>query len=222
MLRPVIDRLLKTRLRKPMVIGLLSVALIGMGPTAAVADSKPPATVSEDAEALNDPEILATLGNGVTYEFTGLKTPITGTSNWDPETGVAYGTFVWDGKIRGTWNHKWFVREAKSCLVFSPQRTVCERIYRHGSGFMEMDEDGAVHTVSMPMQAPTLANDLTVAEVEHMLSQMLEWLETPGVEIGDVVLADGNRLIATAVNKDGSPAWKLEVNRRTGVMRGIP
>lgn len=186
------------------------------------ANPQQPISVPVDAKPLDDAEIRTTLGSGVTFAFTGLATPITGTSTWDPGTGFAYGTFVWNGKIRGTWNHRWFVRDGRSCLVFSPTRTVCELIYRHGAGFMEVNKDGAVHTVSVPVQAPPLAEQLTAADVEHMLTGMLVWLETPDVRVGGVERGDGDRLIAAIVNKDGSPAWKLEIDRRTGVMRGIP
>jgi hypothetical protein len=55
-----------------------------------------------------------------------------------------------------------------------------------------------------------------------MLTRILVWLETPDVEVGRVEPHDGNRLVAHIVHKDGSPAWKLEIDRRTGAMRGIP
>jgi hypothetical protein len=203
-------------------IGLVFVTLLCGGAVPAVAESDPRPTLGPGAKPLDDAGIRATLGNGVTFAFTGLDTPIVGTSTWDPGTGTAFGTFAWDGKIRGTWSHKWFVRDDRSCLQFSATRTVCERIYRHGDGFLEVNEDGAIHTVSTPTAPPPLAEELTADEVERMLTRILVWLETPDVEVGHVDPRDGHRLIAQIVHKDGSPAWKLEIDRRTGVMRGIP
>ena len=182
-------------------------------------------SVPKDAVPLNSAEIRALLGSGSTFRFEGGASPdggaaVTGTSTWDLGTGTAYGTFVWDNKIRGSWNHKWFVQDDRSCLVLYGTHTVCERIYSHGDGFLEVDEDGTVHTVSLPATSAPLATPLSSDEVGGMVAQMLTWLES-GLRVGKVEPAQDGKIEVEVVHQDGTLAWRLRIDRQTGTLRPI-
>lgn len=201
------------------VIVLVVLLLTG---SAALASPETDPVIPAGAEPLDDAGIRSLLGSGITFRYVGGEAPITGTSTWDLRTGTAYGTFSWDDKIRGTWNKTWFIRDNRSCLVSSGERVVCQIIYRKGDGFIEVNEDGSIHTVSMPATPALLAKPLSTDEVQAMVTRMLVWLETPDVEVGAVEHRDEYQIAVELIERDGSPAGQLAIDARTGLLRPGP
>jgi len=64
-----------------------------------------------------------------------------------------------------------------------------------------------------------LRQDLTVADVKHIMGHRLAWSGNPDVKLGKVEQKDDDTIDAEIVNKDGAVVQKLEVNRHTGWMR---
>jgi len=69
------------------------------------------------------------------------------------------------------------------------------------------------------MQAPP--DDLTAAEVRHMMEHRLAWQGNPNVKVGNVEEIDDDTIVAEIVTQDGSLVQKLEVDRHTGWMQPV-
>lgn len=81
-----------------------------------------------------------------------------------------------------------------------------------GSGMMGQGQMG------QGMMQP-LRQDLSAADVKHMMQHRLAWNGNPNVKLGKVEEKDGDTIIAEIVTKDGSIIQRLEVDRHTGRMR---
>ena len=114
--------------------------------------ASPGPSVPEDAKLLNGEEIKAVLG-GKTFEFEvyDAKKSLIGTSTWDPERGIAYGHYVWDGQSKKTWERPWFVDGDRNCIR-QDDGPECHKIYLDGENFFEVTEGGVVHALSKPMK----------------------------------------------------------------------
>ncbi len=64
-----------------------------------------------------------------------------------------------------------------------------------------------------------LRQDLSAADVKHMIGHRLAWNGNPNVKLGKVEEKDDDTIIAEIVTKDGSIIQKLEIDRHTGRMR---
>jgi hypothetical protein len=65
------------------------------------------------------------------------------------------------------------------------------------------------------MMAP-LREDLSVADVRHMMEHRLAWNGNPHIKVGKVEESDDDTIVADIVTQDGSLVQKLEVDRHTG------
>jgi len=65
------------------------------------------------------------------------------------------------------------------------------------------------------MMAP-LRQDLSAADVRHMMEHRLAWYGNPHIKVGKVEEADEDTVVAEIVTQDGSLVQKLEVDRHTG------
>lgn len=99
---------------------------------------------------LDDAGIIALL-DGHSFRFTAYDEPLTGTTTWDRAAGTVTGDYVRNGTERGGFQASWFVTGSRSCTQQGDRAPVCQSIYRHGEGFMEVNEAGAVHAVSVPV-----------------------------------------------------------------------
>jgi len=70
-------------------------------------------------------------------------------------------------------------------------------------------------------QMQPLREDLSVADVRHMMEHRLTWQGNPDHKLGKIEEKDSDTIIAEVVTKDGSPIRKFEVNRHTGSMRPV-
>jgi hypothetical protein len=66
-----------------------------------------------------------------------------------------------------------------------------------------------------------LRQDLTAAEVEHMIGHRLAWQGNPNVKVGTVEEIDDDTIVAEIVTQDGSLVQRLEVDRHTGWMHPV-
>lgn len=66
-----------------------------------------------------------------------------------------------------------------------------------------------------------LRQDLTVAEVEHIIGHRLAWQGNPNVKVGTVKAKDDDTIVAEIVTQDGSLVQRLEVDRHTGSMHPV-
>lgn len=184
-----------------------------------LAQTTAPTTPPEGTKPLSGQQIRSLLGGGTNFSFVAVGAPITGTGYWNLETGTAYGVFVLGKKIKGNWGFEWFVAGNKNCLKYSVLKTVCTHIYPHGDGgFMEVNLDGTVHTIYTPVVEPSLPVDVTADEVERLLSRFLIWNQQQDVSVGSVQ-AEGKNLIAQFIYRNGTPAWTLKIDRKTGKAR---
>lgn len=70
-----------------------------------------------------------------------------------------------------------------------------------------------------PGMMQPLRQDLSAADVKHMLEHRLAWNGNPNVKIGKVEEKDDDTIVAEIVTKDGSLVQTLDVDRHTGWMR---
>ncbi len=66
-----------------------------------------------------------------------------------------------------------------------------------------------------------LIQDLSAAEVRHVIEHQLSWQGNPNVKVGKVDEKDDDTIVAEIVTQDGSLVQKLEVDRHTGLMRQV-
>jgi hypothetical protein len=64
-----------------------------------------------------------------------------------------------------------------------------------------------------------LPEDLSAADVKHMMEHRLAWQGNPNIKLGNVEEKDDNTVVAEIVTQDGSLLQRLEVDRHTGWMR---
>jgi hypothetical protein len=65
--------------------------------------------------------------------------------------GTVSGGYVWKKRDKGTYVGKQFPRDGKNCTQPPDRDPVCQRVYRIGDGFIEANEDGEVHALSVPV-----------------------------------------------------------------------
>jgi len=66
-----------------------------------------------------------------------------------------------------------------------------------------------------------LRQDLTTADVQHMLGHQLAWQGNPNIKLGPVEEKDDDTITADIVTQDGSLVQKLEIDRHTGWMHPV-
>jgi hypothetical protein len=66
---------------------------------------------------------------------------------------------------------------------------------------------------------PALPQDLSAADVRHMLEHQVAWMGNPNLAVGKVEERDGDVIVAEIVTKDGSLVQRLDVDRHTGWMQ---
>jgi hypothetical protein len=89
-----------------------------------------------------------------------------------------------------------------------------------GRGYGMMDQGmgpgyGMGQGMGPGMMAP-LREDLSVADVRHMMEHRLAWNGNPHIKVGKVEESDDDTIVADIVTQDGSLVQKLEVDRHTG------
>jgi len=89
-----------------------------------------------------------------------------------------------------------------------------------GRGYGMMDQGmgpgyGMGQGMGPGMMAP-LREDLSVADVRHMMEHRLAWNGNPHIKAGKVEESDDDTIVADIVTQDGSLVQKLEVDRHTG------
>jgi len=69
-----------------------------------------------------------------------------------------------------------------------------------------------------PGAMQSLPQDLSAAQVEHMLQHQITWSGNPNLRVGPVEERDADTIVADIVTKDGSLVQRLEIDRHTGWM----
>ena len=64
-----------------------------------------------------------------------------------------------------------------------------------------------------------LRQDLSAADVQHMMEHRLAWQGNPNVKVGTVEEKDDDTIVAEIVTQDGSLVQRLQVDRHTGWMQ---
>lgn len=119
--------------------------LTAMTSLAYAGDPKVPA----GAQPLNDADIRSLL-DGKKFSFIAYDEPLTGTTSWDAQSVSVSGDYVVKQAQKGIYTKGWFVGEGKNCTQSPGKKAVCHIVYRYGRGFMEVNENGSVHSVSVP------------------------------------------------------------------------
>ena len=70
-----------------------------------------------------------------------------------------------------------------------------------------------------PGMRQPLRQDLSAADVQHMMEHRLAWQDNPNIKLGKVEDKDDDTIVAEIVTQDGSLVQRLEVDRHTGSMR---
>lgn len=70
-----------------------------------------------------------------------------------------------------------------------------------------------------PGMMQPLRQDLSGADVRHMMEHRLAWEGNPNVKVGKVEEKDDDTIVAEIVTQDGSLVQRLEIDRHTGWMR---
>lgn len=70
-----------------------------------------------------------------------------------------------------------------------------------------------------PGMMQPLRQDLSAADVQHIMEHRLSGQGNPNVKLGKVEEKDDDTIVAEIVTKDGSLVQKVEVDRHTGWMR---
>lgn len=70
-----------------------------------------------------------------------------------------------------------------------------------------------------PGMMQPLRQDLTAADVQHMMEHRLAWQGNPNLKVGTVEEKDDDTIVAEIVTQDGSLVQRLEVDRHTGWMQ---
>lgn len=88
-----------------------------------------------------------------------------------------------------------------------------------GRGMMGQGQMMASGDAPGPGMMQPLRQDLSAADVQHMMEHRLAWQGNPNVKVGKVEETDDDTIVAEIVTQDGSLVQKLEVDRHTGWMR---
>jgi hypothetical protein len=94
--------------------------------------------------------------------------------------------------------------------------------YGMGYGMMGQGYGMGPGMMGRPGGMWALPQDLTKANVEHMLGHQLAWSRNPDLKLGKVEEKDANTIVADIVGKDGSVVRRLEFDRHTGWAHPIP
>jgi hypothetical protein len=128
------------------VFGLL--LLVGLWTLSAEADSGIPVS----AEPLTKDQIESYLNGRIfRFEVFGEDKPLSGTSTWDLDRGVVYGTYLWNNAKEGRWRWVWYLDGDLNCTKPFLREAVCRRAYLHGESFIQVKEDGAVDAILTPV-----------------------------------------------------------------------
>jgi len=87
-----------------------------------------------------------------------------------------------------------------------------------GYGMGQGMEPGMMGQSMGPGMMQPLRQDLTAADVQHMMEHRLAWQGNPNVKVGTVEEKNGDTIVAEIVTQDGSLVQRLEVDRHTGWM----
>jgi hypothetical protein len=85
-----------------------------------------------------------------------------------------------------------------------------------GRGMMGYGMMGRGYGMMGPGMMPALREDLSVADVKHMMGHQLAWMGNPHLKLGKVEQKDADTIVAEIVTQDGSLVQRLEINRHTG------
>ena len=93
--------------------------------------------------------------------------------------------------------------------------------YGMGPGMMGQGQMGPMMGQGQmgPGMMRPLPEDLSTAQVRHMMEHQLAWQGNPNLKVGKVEDKDDDTIIADVVTQDGSLVQRLEVDRHTGWMR---
>ena len=91
--------------------------------------------------------------------------------------------------------------------------------YGMGQGMGPMMGGGMRGQGMGPGMMRPLRQDLTAADVQHMMEHRLAWQGNPNVKVGTVEEKDDDTIVAEIVTQDGSLVQRLEVDRHTGWMQ---
>ncbi|MCP4380000.1 MAG: hypothetical protein GY798_00985, partial [Hyphomicrobiales bacterium] len=163
-----------------------------------------------EARRLEAEAIKALMGTGATFTFVGAGGQATGTSTWNLTTGTAYGAFTWEGRLSGTWNQKWFVKDDLSCLQNATGSVSCQQIFGYGDGFFEVDADGTIHTHTIPMQVPKLKAPLKPGQVADLFPAMMAWAQKIDLRVVSAAENDGVITIELSNTKGTKSTFRLD------------
>jgi hypothetical protein len=66
-----------------------------------------------------------------------------------------------------------------------------------------------------------LREDLSAADVKHMMEHQLAWQGNPNLKLGKIEETDADTIVAEVVTKDGSLVRRFEIDRHTGQMQPV-
>ena len=108
--------------------------------------------VPGSAEPLTKRQIESYMnGRMFRFEVFGENKPLSGTSTWDLERGVVYGTYLWNNAKEGRWRRTWYLDGDLNCTKPFLREAECRRVYLHGDRFLQVTEGGAVHAILTPL-----------------------------------------------------------------------
>ena len=87
-----------------------------------------------------------------------------------------------------------------------------------GPGYGMGQVMGPGYGMGQGMMQP-LTDDLSAAQVRHIMEHRLAWQGNPNVKVGNVEEKDDDTIVAEIVTQDGSLVQKFEVDRHTGWMQ---
>ena len=154
------------------------------------------------------------MGTGALFNFVGDSGKVVGTSSWNLNTGTAYGSFVWGGKLTGTWNMNWSVRDDQSCLEPQPGKWECQLIYGYENGFFEVDSDGTIHTHTVPAKATQLDQPLTPDEAASLFVTMINWGQK--IETSLVSATENDGIVSVVVADPEGRKSTFRIDAATG------
>jgi hypothetical protein len=94
--------------------------------------------------------------------------------------------------------------------------------YGMGSGTMGsgmMGRQGMGPGMMGPGMIQSLRQDLSAADVRHMMEHQLAWQGNSNLKLGKVEEADSDTIVAEIVTRDGSLVQRMKIDRHTGWMQ---
>lgn len=88
-----------------------------------------------------------------------------------------------------------------------------------GPGMMDYGMPGP--RMNGPHMMAPLRQDLTAADVQHMMEHRLTWGGNPHIKLGKVEEQDDDTITVEIVTREGSLVDKLAVDRHTGYMQPV-